>query len=252
MVKTNIITSNPHLNNENTKKSQMKILAQGAEAIIIHQDGIIIKDRISKKYRHLELDKKLIKQRTKKEAKLLEKAANLINSPKPLRVNFNEIEMPFIKGKKLSENLENLNWKLICKEIGKSIAKLHDNDIIHGDLTTSNMIWVDNSPLNETTQLKTPLKDQAHNKSQKDKVAEQEGATSDSKLFFIDFGLGFTSDRIEDKAVDLHLIKQALEAKHFLIHKEAEKIILKNYESKNKEKTLKQLEKVEARGRYKH
>ena len=48
-----------------------------------------------------------------------------------------------IEGKKLSENLEKLNWKIICKQIGISIAKLHDNNIIHGDLTTSNMILAD-------------------------------------------------------------------------------------------------------------
>jgi tRNA A-37 threonylcarbamoyl transferase component Bud32 len=48
------------------------------------------------------------------------------------------------------------------------------------------------------------------------------------------------------------LIKQALEAKHFSIHKEAEKIILENYSSKDREKILEQLKKVELRGRYKH
>lgn len=126
--------------------------------------------------------------------------------------------MPYIEGKKLSEHLEQLEWRNICKIIGNQIAKLHDNNIIHGDLTTSNMIW-----------------------NEKEK-----------KLYFIDFGLGFISSRIEDKAVDLHLIKQALEAKHFSIYKEAEKIILDNYNSKDKDKILEQLKKVELRGRYKH
>jgi len=193
------------------------IIQQGAEAIIIHEGKNVIKDRVSKKYRHPELDKKIIKTRTKKEAKLLEKVAGLIPCPLPSKVEFNEITMPYVKGKKLSENLEQLDWKEICKTIGSQIAKIHDSDIIHGDLTTSNMIW----------------------------------SEEDKKLYFIDFGLGFSSSRIEDRAVDLHLIKQALEAKHFSIHKEAEKIILDNYKSKDKEKTLAQLKKVEARGRYK-
>ncbi len=194
------------------------IIAQGAEAVLIHKDGIVIKDRVSKKYRHPALDKKIIKSRTKKEAKLLEKASKIINAPLPISSSFNEIEMPFIKGKKISENLEKLDYKKVCKEIGKSIAKLHDNDIIHGDLTTSNMIL----------------------------------SEKDNKLYFIDFGLGFQSSKIEDKAVDLHLIKQALEAKHFTIHKECEKIILENYNSKDKARVLEQLKKVESRGRYKH
>ena len=193
-----------------------KIIQQGAEAIIIHRGNSIIKDRVSKKYRHPELDNKIIKTRTKKEAKLLEKASALINAPKPIKVTFNEIEMPFIKGKKISEHLEGLDYKQISKQIGHNIAKLHDADIIHGDLTTSNMIL------------------------------------DGKNLYFIDFGLGFISKRNEDKAVDLHLIKQALEAKHFSIHKECEKIILENYNSKDRVKTLDQLKKVESRGRYKH
>ncbi len=193
------------------------IIAQGAEAKIIQEGSSIIKDRIAKGYRHPELDRKMRKSRTSRETKLLEKASKIINCPKPEESDsFNEIKMPLIKGKKLSDNLEKLDWKNICKEIGKSIAKLHDNNIIHGDLTTSNIIL-----------------------------------TEDNKLYFIDFGLGFMSERIEDRAVDLHLIKQALEAKHFTIHKEAEKIILDNYNSKNRARVLEQLKKVEARGRYK-
>jgi len=201
--------------------AKKKILARGAEAIIIQKGKSIIKNRVSKDYRHPELDKKIIKTRTKKEKNLLEKASQIINAPTPEETyEINLIKMPFIKGKKLSESLENLDYKKISRKIGKSIAKLHDNDIIHGDLTTSNMIWVDDS--------------------------------KKSKLYFIDFGLGFISKRIEDKAVDLHLIKQALEAKHFSIHKECEKIILEYYNSKDKNKILEQLKKVEERGRYKH
>ena len=197
---------------------KLNIIQQGAEAIIIHKGTSVIKDRVSKKYRHPELDKKIIKSRTKKEAKLLEKVSKIIPCPLPSKTSFNEIEMPFITGKKLSESLENLDWKIICKIIGQQIAKIHDNNIIHGDPTTSNMIWQE----------------------------------KENKLYFIDFGLGFVSSRIEDKAVDLHLIKQALEAKHFTIYKEAEKIIIDNYSSKDRDKILEQLKKVELRGRYKH
>ncbi len=197
--------------------SKPQILAQGAEAIIIREGDSIIKDRISKAYRHPLLDKKLIKSRTKSEAKILEKASKLINAPNPAKVEFNEIKMPFIDGKKISETLESLDWEEICQKIGASIAKLHDADIIHGDLTTSNMIL-----------------------------------TEEGNLYFIDFGLGFISSRIEDKAVDLHLIKQALEAKHFSIWKQCWAIIEKSYDSKDREKILQQLGKVEARGRYKH
>lgn len=204
-----------------------KLIQQGAEAKILLEGDHIIKDRISKGYRHLDLDKKLIKRRTKSETKLLEKASKIINTPFPEIINFNQIKMPFIDGKKLSDHLEKLDWRDVCKKIGENIAKIHDEDIMHGDLTTSNMIWKVNS---REVVSKKPL----------------------GVLHFIDFGLGFQSSRIEDRAVDLHLIKQALEAKHFSIFEEAWKIIEKNYKSKDKIKTLEQLKKVELRGRYKH
>ena len=263
------------------------IIQSGAEAIIIHEGKFIIKDRIKKGYRHPELDKKIIKQRTKKEAKLLEKASKLIPVPKPFFIpDFNEIKMPFIPGKKLSEHLEQLDWKSICKIIGNQIAKIHDADIIHGDLTTSNMIYVESAPSSKSNLQEAPMKktrtpknsdtiinNSKNSRSQRAGAAHEEATSSElsqlgsleassneetageiiftyPRLYFIDFGLGFVSSRIEDKAVDLHLIKQALEAKHFSIHKEAEKIILENYNSKDKTRVLEQLKKVESRGRY--
>ena len=72
-----------------------------------------------------------------------------------------------------------------------------------------------------------------------------------NKLFLIDFGLGFHSHKIEDKAVDLHLLKQALEAKHFSIAEEAIGIIFSNYNADNYKLIFEQLKKVESRGRYK-
>lgn len=193
-----------------------KIISAGAEAEIIHKGKFIIKHRISKGYRHPELDKKLIKQRTKSESKLLEKASSLANVPKPFFLpvaDFTRIKMPFIEGKKLSEF--NLTPKLMS-QVGKEVAKLHDNNIIHGDLTTSNMIL------------------------------------SKGKVYIIDFGLGFISSRLEDKAVDLHLLKQALEAKHFQNHLELYQSFIKAYNPKEKTRVLEQLKKVEARGRYRH
>jgi len=198
----------------------MKIIQQGAEAKIILIDSNIIKDRIKKSYRIAELDEAIRKRRTKSEAKLLEKASQIINSPKPEIENFDKIKMPFIDGKKLSEHLDKFSLekqKQICKKIGKSIAKLHEADIIHGDLTTSNMIL------------------------------------KDDKIFFIDFGLGYISHKFEDKAVDLHLLKQALEAKHFKYWEILVKEVLTNYKKfKDSKIVLERLKAVEKRGRYKH
>ena len=201
-----------------------KILQQGAEAKIILSNDFIIKDRIKKSYRIKELDDKIRKQRTKAETKLLEKASGIINAPKPFFTpDFYQIKMPFIQGKKLSENLDSFSLekqKEICMEIGEEIAKLHKEDIIHGDLTTSNMILVENR---------------------------------EAKTYFVDFGLGYISKKIEDKAVDLHLLKQALEARHFKNWKILFEEIVKgygNYEESNR--VLERLKAVEKRGRYKH
>ncbi|MEM3112933.1 MAG: KEOPS complex kinase/ATPase Bud32 [Candidatus Pacearchaeota archaeon] len=202
--------------------SGQKIIQQGAEAKILldEKDKLIIKDRISKNYRLPELDKKIRVKRTKTEAKLMEKASRIINVPKIKKIEESKIILDYIQGKKLSTWLDKLQKNLAnetCKKIGQSIAKLHDNNIIHGDLTTSNIILDKNN-----------------------------------QVWFIDFGLGFHSERIEDKAVDLHLIRQALEAKHFLKWKEYWKNIESGYKvSRNYEKTIEQLKKVESRGRYK-
>lgn len=266
--KQTLITQATEKNLQNEEKQIKKCFSVGAEAKIFRQENLVIKDRVSKGYRHPELDKKIIKQRTKKEAKILEKAHKLISSPKPTKTTNNEIIMPFIEGKKLSEELENLNYKEICKQIGNKIAKLHDNNIIHVDLTTSNMIFVDKSREAQKNNLKKSKRELIVNdtknindcgKNEQDEVLKQnisEASVSepykDSEVVFIDFGLGFTSSRIEDRAVDLHLIKQALEAKHYSIWKEAWRLIEENYNSKDHKKTLEQLKKVESRGRYKH
>jgi Kae1-associated kinase Bud32 len=216
----------------------MKIIQHGAEAVILLDKDKIIKRRVPKSYRIKELDEKIRSRRTKSEVKLLEKASKIISVPNILDNKYfrrggwvgksqtYQILMPFIKGKKLSEHLDNFplkKQKEICKKIGENVARLHDEDIIHGDLTTSNMIC--------------------------DSVSLH---TLRPKVYFIDFGLGFISHKIEDKAVDLHLLRQALEAKHFKNWRKLFNEILKSYaSSENSKKVLQQFEKVESRGRYK-
>mgnify|MGYP001598343673 CR=1 FL=1 len=231
-----------------------KIIQQGAEAKILLDkiNNQIIKDRIPKSYRLPELDIKIRTRRTRSEAKLLTKVSNIINSPIPLTgwEGGNKIKMPFIDGKKLSEHLDSfslINQKQILEQIGKDIAKLHDADIIHGDLTTSNMILSDNhqDKLISTLHKKEVIK----KRGDKISLKEKEVIT----IFFIDFGLGFFNGKFEDKAVDIHLLKQALEAKHFKHWKETYQSFLEGYKtSKNYEKTITQLFKVEKRGRYRH
>lgn len=193
----------------------MKLIQQGAEAKLFRNGNTLIKERIKKSYRIEEIDRKIRKFRTKREAKLLQSVK--INVPKVLDVDeINmKITMEFLEGDLLKDILDSIPLKQsleICKKIGIEISNLHSQDIIHGDLTTSNMILKDN------------------------------------KIYFIDFGLGLFSDKIEDKAVDLRLFKQALESKHYKHFEEFYKTVLKNYKHKD---VVERLEKVESRGRYK-
>ena len=194
-----------------------KLIAQGAEAKLFLEDGKILKNRFKKSYRIREIDDKLRGFRTRREAKILQKLQT-INFPTPKLIKSDGKENLIIEdigGKLVKDILEKSDYKNLCAEIGKKIAILHNNLIIHGDLTTSNMIF-------------------------------------NKEIYFIDFGLSFFSEKAEDKAVDLHLLKEGLESKHYKIWEECFKCALEAYkkEGKKSHETLKRLEAVEKRGRY--
>lgn len=245
-----------------------KILAKGAEAKIILSNNFIVKDRIKKSYRISVLDNKIRKQRTRSETKLLEKASRIINTPRVIESDEKDgkIKLGYIKGKRLSDHLDNLKNKLeVAKKIGESIAKLHFHNIIHGDLTTSNMILVEDieNITKEKSKIKKDIKNILSLKSSERSALTKSGAeqsqsanemSSNFSVYFIDFGLGFISKKLEDKAVDLHLLKEALEAKHFKHWQELWKEIEKSYKNqypKESKKILERLRAVERRGRYK-
>jgi len=191
-------------------------LKLGAEARLTLKGNVVTKKRIKKSYRLEQIDINLRKARTSQEASLLQKAARArINVPKVLKVdkeNFS-IEMDFVNGT-LIDKIINEKY---AKELGREIAVMHDNSIIHGDLTTSNIIVKNN------------------------------------EVYFIDFGLGEISDSIEKKAVDLRVLKESIRANHPQKADKLNKIILDSYKkhSKKAAEVLKRLEDVEKRGRYK-
>ena len=196
----------------------MKLIAQGAESKLYLDGENIVKERFRKTYRISEIDEKLRKFRTKREAKVLDKLRSA-GFPGPKLISTDEkkkIIMSNIKGK-LVKGIFDKGYSRLSKEIGNIVAELHNLNIIHGDLTTSNMIY-------------------------------------DDKLYLIDFGLSFFSHKPEDKAVDLHLLKEALESRHHKVFGKAFDIIIKNYKKKslNSVEILDRLIKVEKRGRYKN
>ncbi|MDD5163475.1 MAG: KEOPS complex kinase/ATPase Bud32 [Candidatus ainarchaeum sp.] len=202
-----------------------KLIAQGAEAkLFIENQGeetVLVKERTPKEYRCKELDQKIRRERTALEANLLRKAKSIgVNTPNVLETSKEEsrITMEFIEGKRAKDVLGEKNFEKTCFEIGRNIGKLHSYNIIHGDLTTSNIMQ-----------------------------------GKKEKLVFIDFGLGFHSKKTEDKAVDLVVFKKTFEATHHGLMPKAWELILEGYAKENKaetEQVLKQIEKVEKRGRY--
>ncbi|MGC8885237.1 MAG: KEOPS complex kinase/ATPase Bud32 [Candidatus Nanoarchaeia archaeon] len=194
---------------------QKEKIAQGAEAVLYKEDNKIIKERIVKKYRIVELDTNLRRERTRLEARILRKLARAgIPVPAVLKVDEERavLEIEFIDGKKLRDYLLDTKDYQILAQVGKIVAQMHSQNICHGDLTTSNMILKENT------------------------------------IYLIDFGLAIHSTRIEDKAVDLHLFKECLKSKHFEIWETAWKTFLANYEHKD---VIERLKVVERRGRYK-
>ncbi|MEF8880090.1 MAG: KEOPS complex kinase/ATPase Bud32 [Candidatus Thermoplasmatota archaeon] len=204
-----------------------RILYQGAEAKIVLDEyldkRVVKKKRIPKKYRIKEIDDMLIKSRTKEEAKLMSEARKHgVSVPIIYDVDLIDgvLTMEFIDGEKVKDILEDIGDERrvsLCKKIGKSIACLHDNDIIHGDITTSNMILRNN------------------------------------RVYFIDFGLGCKASEVEAKGVDLHVLMEAFESTHSQ-YEDCFKHVFESYrEELNKtdgELVVKKIEDIVRRGRY--
>jgi Kae1-associated kinase Bud32 len=202
----------------------MDLIAQGAEAKIYKTDGEVVKERIKKDYRIAEIDEKLRKERTKSEASLISKASRLgVNVPRIIEEDYKEMKLviEFIDGEKVRDVFDKVSEeeiRTISEQIGAQTAKLHYGNVTHGDLTTSNLIL--------------------------------EG----KEVYFIDFGLGSYTEKLDDKAVDLHVFKECLTSKHHSVSKICWLAFRKgylSYQTGASEKVLEQLEKVEARGRYK-
>jgi len=200
-----------------------EILSQGAEAIIRLENDLVYKERVVKSYRHSEIDSELRRSRTNREKKAMLKAKELgINVPElhfDSNVDKYTIVMDYIDGKRLRDVLlEDTSKKSYLKQVGEWLAKLHSAELIHGDLTTSN-IMVDGQ----------------------------------GQLYLIDFGLAFFSNRIEDMAVDLHLLEQAIESTHYQNANEFFEQFLDGYRKfEQYNEVMIRLDEVRLRGKNKH
>lgn len=203
----------------------MELIKRGAEAEIFLSEWrdrkIILKKRIPKIYRTEEIDKRLREARTKLEAKLISEARSF-GVPTPIIYDVDtkesQIMMEYVDGERIKEALHHSDkekQQSLCIGIGKCVGEFHKNDLIHGDLTTSNMIL------------------------------------RDEKIHFIDFSLGGKSKEIEAKGVDLHLLMEAFESTHSEILDMFDYVLegYKNEYDKASE-VIKKVKEIEKRGRY--
>ena len=199
----------------------MKKLYQGAEAILYQHKGVLVKDRIAKGYRIPELDQRIRRQRTRLEARVMEQARRGgMAVPEILEVGESKLCMEFIAGERIKDTLDAMSQKRrigVAEKIGTVISELHKNGIVHGDLTTSNMILFK------------------------------------GKVYLIDFGLAKRSSRREDQAVDLFLLHEALTSAHFSCFQEVWDTALNVYKHKyhNSKEVLRRFETIATRRRYK-
>ncbi|KAI4301224.1 hypothetical protein L6164_034523 [Bauhinia variegata] len=213
------------------RDSSLILLKQGAEARVFESTFVgrrcIVKERFSKKYRHPTLDSKLTLKRLNAEARCLTKARRL-GVPTPVlyavdpvlhTLTFQYIEGPSVKDIFLEFGLNGVSEEQldnIASQIGDAIGKLHDGGLIHGDLTTSNMLL----------------------------------ANGTNQLVLIDFGLSFTSTLPEDKAVDLYVLERALLSMHSSCGNVMDRILAAyRKSSKQWSSTLNKLAQVRQRGR---
>ena len=205
------------------------LFKKGAEASLYltdwHGRKVIVKMRAPKRYRPETLDQQIRSYRTLHEPQLIHEAkAAGVPTPLIYLVNVPEasITMEFVEGQQIKQLLNKVpqeKRRELCVKIGELIGKLHSRGLIHGDLTTSNMIL---SP--------------------------------EGKIFFVDFGLGEKNSELEAEGVDLHLMKRALQSTHYQFWEECFKSVLCGYSSvlgsEATEKIYEKIKEIERRGRY--
>ena len=209
--------------------AQGTLLKKGAEASLFlmdwHGRRVVVKVRVPKKYRPAALDEQIRSYRTVHEPQLMHDAkAAGVPTPLIYMVNVPEasITMEFVEGQQIKQLLNKVSKakrRDLCLRIGESIGKLHRQGLIHGDLTTSNMIL-----------------------------------NPEGKIFFVDFGLGEKNGELEAQGVDLHLMKRALQSTHYQSWEECFQSVLSGYSmvlgEGLAEKVYEKIREIERRGRY--
>jgi len=205
-----------------------RLLYKGAEADVVRGvwQGLdaVFKVRKPLTYRLPVIDDAIRRQRTLREADMIHQAKRAgVSSPFLFYVDAPAatLVMEYIRGDRVKDLVGSLAAKEtedIFLEFGRNVGKLHEAGIMHGDLTTANVVR---------------------------RAAE---------LVFIDFGLSIRTARLEDHAVDLRLIKETLVGAHPDVAAAALDALYRGYQGvvgpTRSRAAFKQLQNIERRGRY--
>ncbi|MEJ5292327.1 MAG: Kae1-associated kinase Bud32 [Candidatus Methanosuratincola sp.] len=205
----------------------MRLLKKGAEAELYLTDWMglqaVLKRRIKKGYRNPDLDSYVRGSRTSNEAKLLSEARRL-GVPTPVVYSVDkrncEILMSYIGSpplKRFVGEMDPEGLALTFTRVGEMVGRLHKGGIVHGDLTTSNII------------------------------------PYSGLLYLIDFGLGEHASDVESRGVDIHLMRRALESSHHEVSSAAYLSFIEGYRrimGALSEPVLKRVDAIRRRGRY--
>lgn len=204
------------------------LLYRGAEADIVKGSWqgmqAVYKMRKPLAYRLAVLDEAIRRQRTGREAEMIHQAKRA-GVPAPYLYDVDipaaTLVMEYIEGDRLRDRVGSMREeeaRRAFREFGVDTAKLHQSGMVHGDLTTANVVV--------------------------------RGGT----LVFIDFGLSFRTSRLEDQAVDLRLIKETLVGAHPAVSRLALEELYEGYSAVVGPSKLRgaqrQLRSIERRGRY--
>ncbi|XP_029948016.1 EKC/KEOPS complex subunit TP53RK [Salarias fasciatus] len=208
-----------------------ELLKQGAEARLYRTRFLgrpaIVKQRFPKRYRHPLLDEKLSQRRTAQEVRSILRCRRAgISAPVVYFVDHTShcIFLEELVGSSTVRDYigshRDLELDRLAERVGQILARMHDEDVIHGDLTTSNMLL--------------------------------RRGTEDGKvdLVLIDFGLSYISALPEDKGVDLYVLEKAFLSTHPNTEALFQKLLDSYARSSNKSAAvLKKLDEVRLRGR---
>lgn len=222
-----------------TSNDEMQLVTQGAEALLFKtalldpNNFAAVKIRPVKAWRHPTLDKKLSRQRILAEARVLNKCRKEgVSVPAVLSMDWEKgwMASEWIDGMTVKEAIRSRDTaddaalEILLQKIGAAVGKLHGIGVIHGDLTTSNMMIRSGSDSGERSE----------------------------EIVLIDFGLATQAVQEEDRAVDLYVLERAFGSTH---PREEDKFqtMLEAYATtfKGAKSTLRRLEDVRMRGRKK-